>query len=128
MASWNNNQTILRLPARRCRPRLIKGGGPAAGFFSGPAARRGMDAALRDAIERKMGEVAAAGGRMGELARRLGGDGGDAGAFARGAAAGRLYNSFHYQCRRLLKRDPTDEEFDEFVDMVRGRVAGLSPE
>lgn len=83
-----------------------------------------MDAALRDAIERKMGEVAAASGRIDEMARRLGGDGPDAGAFARGAAAGRLYNSFHYQCRRLLKRDPTDAEFDEFVDMVRGAAAG----
>lgn len=75
-----------------------------------------------------MGEVTAAHGRIDEMARRLGVDGPDAGAFARGAAAGRLYNSFHYQCRRLLKRDPTDEEFDEFVDMVRGRVDGLSTE
>lgn len=83
-----------------------------------------MDAALRDALERKMAEVGAAQGRMDELARRLGGDARDAGAFARGAAAGRLYNSFHYQCRRLLKRDPTDAEFDEFVSAVRGRLAG----
>ena len=100
----------------------------AAGFFSIRSPRAGMDAAVRDALARKIKEVGDASGRMAELGRRLGEDGGasDAGAFARGAAAGRLYNSFHYQCRRILKRDPTDEEFDEFVDMVRGRVARLA--
>ena len=91
-----------------------------------------MDAALRGAIERKMDEVGAASGRLAELGRRLGedGEGGAAprpGAFARGAAAGRLYNSFHYQCRRILGRDPTDEEFDEFVSMVRGRLPAGPP-
>lgn len=91
-----------------------------------------MDAAVRDALARKMDEVGAASGRLAELGRRLGEDGEDGaaprpGAFARGAAAGRLYNSFHYQCRRILKRDPTDEEFDEFVSIVRGRLAGTPP-
>lgn len=87
-----------------------------------------MDPAVRGAIERKMDEVWAASGRMAEMGRRLGEAGADSGpgAFERGAAAGRLYNSFHYQCRRILKRDPTDEEFDEFVGMVRDRVAGLA--
>lgn len=101
-----------------------KGLGRPADFLAAAPHGDGMDAAVRDALERKMGEVRAASGRVDELARRLGGGGRDAGAFARGAAAGRLYNSFHYQCRRILKRDPTDAEFDEFVDVVRDGLAG----
>ncbi len=38
--------------------------------------------------------------------------------FAYGIAIGRLYNSFYYQCRRILKRNPTDEEFSEFLCML----------
>lgn len=38
--------------------------------------------------------------------------------FAYGIAIGRLYNSFYYQCRRMLKRNPTDEEFSEFVEIL----------
>ncbi|MDE1726318.1 MAG: hypothetical protein KGH89_03535 [Thaumarchaeota archaeon] len=38
--------------------------------------------------------------------------------FAYGIAIGRLYNSFYYQCRRILKRSPTDEEFSEFLEML----------
>ena len=35
-----------------------------------------------------------------------------------GIVAGRLYNSFCYQTRRLLQRDPTEQEFEEFLDVV----------
>ena len=41
--------------------------------------------------------------------------------FAYGIAVGRLYNSFYYQCRRILKRNPTNEEFSEFVAMLDGK-------
>ncbi len=39
--------------------------------------------------------------------------------FVYGIVIGRLYNSFHYQCRRLLKRDPTNEEFTEFLGILK---------
>ena len=38
--------------------------------------------------------------------------------FAYGIAVGRLYNSFYYQCRRILKRSPTEEEFAEFLVLL----------
>ena len=38
--------------------------------------------------------------------------------FAYGIAIGRLYNSFYYQCRRILKRNPTDEEFSDFLKIL----------
>jgi len=41
--------------------------------------------------------------------------------FQYGIIVGRLYNSFHYQSRRILKRDPTLEEFVEFVQMLHER-------
>ncbi len=39
--------------------------------------------------------------------------------FVYGIIIGRLYNSFYYQCRRLLKRDPTNEEFTEFLSILK---------
>jgi hypothetical protein len=38
--------------------------------------------------------------------------------FAFGIAIGRIYNSFHYQTRRALKRNATEEEFAEFLDIL----------
>jgi hypothetical protein len=38
--------------------------------------------------------------------------------FAFGIAVGRIYNSFHYQTRRALKRNATDEEFVEFLEIL----------
>ena len=43
----------------------------------------------------------------------------DNNSFACGLVIGRLYNSFHYQCRRILKRDPTNEEFVEFLEILK---------
>ena len=42
--------------------------------------------------------------------------------FALGIAIGRIYNSFHYQTRRILKRNATDEEFAEFLDILAKRA------
>lgn len=42
-------------------------------------------------------------------------------AFAFGIIIGRLYNSFFYQCRRILKRDPTEQEFLEFLKILKTR-------
>jgi hypothetical protein len=42
--------------------------------------------------------------------------------FAFGIAMGRIYNSFHYQTRRTLKRNATDEEFAEFLEILAKRA------
>jgi len=39
--------------------------------------------------------------------------------FVYGIVIGRLYNSFYYQCRRICKRDPTSEEFTEFLSILK---------
>lgn len=42
--------------------------------------------------------------------------------FMFGIALGRIYNSFHYQTRRTLKRNATKEEFEEFLDILAKRA------
>jgi hypothetical protein len=45
--------------------------------------------------------------------------------FAFGIAIGRIYNSFHYQTRRALKRNATKEEFAEFLDILAKRADAI---
>jgi len=42
-----------------------------------------------------------------------------------GILVGRLYNSFYYQHRRILKRNPSNEEFNEFVDFIKSHTSEL---
>ena len=39
--------------------------------------------------------------------------------FGQGIVIGRLYNSFYYQYRRILKRNPTEQEFSEFIQLLK---------
>ena len=41
--------------------------------------------------------------------------------FFLGIVVGRLYNAFYYQSKRILKRNPTDSEFQEFLEFVKSR-------
>jgi hypothetical protein len=45
--------------------------------------------------------------------------------FVFGIAIGRIYNSFHYQTRRTLKRNATKEEFAEFLDILAKRANSI---
>lgn len=45
--------------------------------------------------------------------------------FKYGVILGRLYNSFYYQCRRILKRDPTPQEFSEFLEILSRRKSEI---
>ena len=42
-----------------------------------------------------------------------------------GILIGRLYNSFYYQHRRVLDRNPTTDEFLEFVDLIKSNQKNL---
>src|SRR5919112_184117 len=48
--------------------------------------------------------------------------------FVFGIAIGRIYNSFHYQTRRALKRNATKEEFAEFLDILAKRADAVKKE
>jgi hypothetical protein len=45
--------------------------------------------------------------------------------FAFGIAIGRIYNSFHYQTRRALKRNATEEEFDELLHILAKKASDI---
>ena len=41
--------------------------------------------------------------------------------FALGIVVGRIYNSFYYQSKRILNREPTPQEFEEFLEFVKNK-------
>jgi len=45
--------------------------------------------------------------------------------FALGIVVGRLYNTFFYQTKRILKRDPTKQEFEDFLKFVENKKPDL---
>jgi len=47
--------------------------------------------------------------------------------FGRGIIIGRLYNSFYYQSRIILNRIPTEQEFSEFIQLLREHENELEP-
>jgi len=34
---------------------------------------------------------------------------------------GRIYNAFYYQSKRILNREPTNKEFEEFLKFIKNR-------
>ena len=46
----------------------------------------------------------------------------DSHSFSSGMMIGRLFNSFYYQHRRILKRSPTDMEFNEFLEFIKSKL------
>ena len=45
----------------------------------------------------------------------------DSKSFVLGIVVGRLYNSFYYQSQRILNREPTKNEFQEFLELVKNK-------
>jgi len=45
--------------------------------------------------------------------------------FSLGIIVGRLYNTFFYQSKRILKRDPTKKEFEDFLKFVENKKPDL---
>jgi len=78
-----------------------------------------MDARVKKAILTKINEAISGKDEIMAIERSLGhvpvGSKED---FTFGIAIGRIYNSFHYQTRRALHRNATEEEFAEFLDIL----------
>mgnify|MGYP003973084635 FL=1 len=45
--------------------------------------------------------------------------------FVLGIVVGRIYNSFYYQSQRILNREPTKEEFQEFLEFIKNKKSVL---
>ena len=45
--------------------------------------------------------------------------------FVLGIVVGRIYNGFYYQSKRILNREPTKQEFKEFLEFVKNKKSSL---
>jgi hypothetical protein len=80
-----------------------------------------MDDKLREVIEKKIDAVFAKTDEIKKIIETLDELSTNTDAFSFGMIIGRLYNSFFYQCRRILQRDPTEQEFSEFLEILKIR-------
>ncbi|MDE1725338.1 MAG: hypothetical protein KGH76_05525 [Thaumarchaeota archaeon] len=84
-----------------------------------------MDEQLKVKINQKISEVADKSDEISKLANALNELKINQNAFDYGIVIGRLYNSFYYQCRRILKRNPTSDEFDEFLNILNSKQSEI---
>jgi hypothetical protein len=49
----------------------------------------------------------------------------DSKSFALGVIVGRIYNAFFYQSKRILNREPTKNEFNEFLKFIKNKKSDL---
>lgn len=85
-----------------------------------------MDARVKKAVLEKIDETLSNVDEISEIRQSLGhipvGSQDD---FAFGIAIGRIYNSFHYQTRRALKRNATEDEFAEFLSILAKKAGEI---
>ena len=84
-----------------------------------------MDDKLREVIEKKIDAVFAKTDEIKKIIESLDELSTNTDAFSFGIIIGRLYNSFYYQCRRLFQRDPTEQEFLEFLEILKTRQSEI---
>lgn len=75
-------------------------------------------------IEQKIDETVSNRDEICQLADQLCGTGAHK-PFALGVVVGRVYNSFYYQSKRILGREPTREEFKEFLALLASKKSVL---
>ena len=80
-----------------------------------------MDKRLKEKMEQKISETFENTDEIKQIVKSLDRLSDNTSSFGFGVVIGRLYNSFYYQSRRILKRDPIKEEFLEFLDMLKQR-------
>ena len=83
-----------------------------------------MDEILLQKLEQKIQETISNKDEIKELIKSLSAID-DSKSFALGIAVGRIYNSFYYQSKRILNREPTKDEFKEFLEFIQKRKSDL---
>ena len=79
-----------------------------------------MDENLKNKIQEKINETISNKNEIKVLLQSLSSID-DSKSFVLGIIVGRIYNSFYYQTKRILNREPTEEEFQEFVKFVKSK-------
>jgi len=80
-----------------------------------------VDEKLQEIIEKKINETFSNTDEISQIIKSLEVLSTNKESFAYGIVIGRLYNSFYYQCRRVLKRNPTNLELAEFIELLKKR-------
>ncbi len=83
-----------------------------------------MDKILKNKMEEKIQETISNKNEIKQLLQSLSSIG-ESKSFVLGIIVGRIYNSFYYQSKRILNREPTDEEFQEFVKFVKSKKSNF---
>lgn len=83
-----------------------------------------MDKILKNKIEEKIQETISNKNEIKQLLQSLSSVG-ESKSFILGIIVGRIYNSFYYQSKRILNREPTDEEFLEFVKIIKSKKSNF---
>jgi ssDNA-specific exonuclease RecJ len=83
-----------------------------------------MDEILLKKLEQKIQETVSNKDDIKELIKSLSSID-DSKSFALGIIVGRIYNSFYYQSKRILNREPTKDEFKEFLKFIQKRKSDL---
>ena len=83
-----------------------------------------MDKVLLKKIEQKIDETISKKDEIKQLIESLSNID-DSKSFAMGIIVGRLYNAFYYQSKRILNREPTKDEFNEFLEFIKTRKSNL---
>ena len=79
-----------------------------------------MDKEIIKILEKKIHEIKTSNSQINTIIDEF--DNLDSNTLFSGIMIGRLFNSFHYQHRRILKRNPTETEFEEFIEFLKNRV------
>ncbi|MCA9812858.1 MAG: hypothetical protein KC483_08360 [Nitrosarchaeum sp.] len=79
-----------------------------------------MDEILLKKIEQKLEEIASNKSELQQIAKSMPCVT-DTKSFFYGIVVGRLYNSFYYQSKRILERNYTDYEFQEFLEFLKSK-------
>ena len=83
-----------------------------------------MDETLLKKIDQKIQETISNKDEIKQLIKSLSSID-DSKSFALGIAVGRTYNSFYYQSKRILNREPTKDEFEEFLKFIQKKKSDL---
>ena len=79
-----------------------------------------MDEILLKKMEQKIQDIISGKDEIKELAHLFSGID-NSRSFALGIAVGRMYNAFYYQSKRVLHREPTKHDFEEFLEFLKSR-------
>ena len=79
-----------------------------------------MDKEIIKILEKKIHEIKTSNSQINTIIDEF--DNLDSNTLLSGIMVGRLFNSFHYQHRRILKRNPNETEFNDFIEFLKNNL------